>query len=63
MHVKVLIDAKPLRTRFHKIDQFIRVFDESRYIVLFALAKYYSIYNRIRYLMSQKGRVTYDKML
>ena len=36
---------------FHKIDGFIRVYDGSRYLVLFALEEYDGIYNRIRYLI------------
>ena len=36
---------------FHKIDRFIRVYDGSRYLVLFALEEYDDIYNRIRYLI------------
>ena len=36
---------------FHKIDGFIRVYDGSRYLVLFALEEYDDIYNRIKYLI------------
>ena len=36
---------------FNKIDGFIRVYDGSRYLVLFALEEYDDIYNRIRYLI------------
>ena len=32
---KSLIDSKPLRIRFDKIDRFIRVYNGARYIVLF----------------------------
>ena len=32
---QVLIDSKLLRIRFDKIDRFIRVYDEIRYLVLF----------------------------
>ena len=32
---KTLIYAKPFRIRFDKIDGFIRVYDETRYLVLF----------------------------
>ena len=51
---KTLIGTKPLHIRFDKIDGFIRVYDVSRYLVLFVLEKHDAIYNRIRYLMSQK---------
>ena len=47
---------------FHKIDGFIRVYDESRYIVLFALEEYDAIYNRIRYLILSVKKVV-SKML
>ena len=30
---KILIGAKPLRIRFDKIDEFIKVYDETRYLV------------------------------
>ena len=32
---KTLIDSKPLRTRFDKIDGFIRIYDGTRYLTLF----------------------------
>ena len=32
---KNLVVAKPLRIRFNKIDEFIRVYDGTRYLVLF----------------------------
>ena len=51
--------AKPLRIRFDKKDGFIRVYDGSRYLVLFGREKYDSIYNRIRDLISVKKGITY----
>ena len=54
-----MIAAKPLRIRLDKIDGFIRVFDETRYLVLFGMEKYDSIYNRIGYLISVKSGITY----
>ena len=56
---KSLIDSKPLRIRFNKIDGFIRVYDKTRYLILFGSEKYDSIYNRIRYLISVKSGITY----
>ena len=44
------MNAKPLCIRFDKIDGFIRVYDRTRYLVLFGSEKYDSMYNRIRYL-------------
>ena len=46
---KSLIDSKPLNIRFFKIGGFIRVYDGTRYLVLFGIEKYDSIYNRIIY--------------
>ena len=51
--------AKPLCMRFDEIDGFIRVYDGTRYLVLFGSEKYGSIYNRIRYLISVKSGITY----
>ena len=56
---KGLIGSKHLRIRFHKIDGFIRVFDGTRYLVLFGSEKYDSIYNRNRYLINVKSGITY----
>ena len=38
-----LTGAKPLRTRFDKVDGFARVYDGSRYLVLFGPEKYDAI--------------------
>ena len=38
---------------------FIRVYDGTRYLVLFGPEKYDSTYNRIRYLISHKSGITY----
>ena len=48
---KTLIDSKPLRSRFNKIDGSIRVYDGARYLVLVGGKKYDFIYNRIRYFI------------
>ena len=37
-----------------EVDGFIRVYDGTRYLILFGLEKYDATYNRIRYLVSQK---------
>ena len=55
---KLLTDSKPLRIRFNKIDKFIRVYDGTRYLVLFGSEKYF-IYNRIRYLICVKSSIKY----
>ena len=47
---KTFIGAKLLGIRFDKADEFIRVYDETWYLVLFHLEKYV-IYDRIRYII------------
>ena len=54
-----MIGAKPLCIRFSKADGFIRVYDGTRYVVLFGPEKRDVIYNRIRYFLSQKCGITY----
>ena len=51
---KTLIDTKSLRTRFDKMDGFIRVYDRTRYVVLFGRGKKDFNYNRIRYFIGVK---------
>ena len=53
-----MIGAKPLRISFDEVDGFIRVYDGTRYLVLFGLEKYDAIYNMIRYTISQKTGIT-----
>ena len=48
-----------MRIRFDEIDGFIRIYDETKYLVLLGPAKYDAIYNRIRYLISIKSGITY----
>ena len=55
---KSLIDSKPLRISFDKIDRFIRVYNKTRHLVLFGGEKHDYIYNRIRYLISVKSSIT-----
>ena len=56
---KTLIGAKPLPIRFDKLERLIRVYGRTRYLVLFVPEKNKAIYNRIRYLISQKSGITY----
>ena len=56
---KTLIASKPLCIRFNKVNQFIRVYDRTRYLVLFALEEYDAIFNTIRYLIGQESGITY----
>ena len=56
-HTKLwLVQKHYILIRFNKTDGFIRVYDGTRYLVLFGPENYNSIYNRnkIRYLISQK---------
>ena len=55
---KTLIDPKPSRIKFDKINGFIRTYEGTRYLTLFSSEKYDVIYNRIRYLISLKSRIT-----
>ena len=52
---KTIIDAKPLRIRFHEIDGFIKIDHWIRCLVLFDLARDNAIYDRINYLISEKA--------
>ena len=45
--------------RFDKIDGFITIYDETRYLTLFGSEKYNAIYDRIRYLISLENSITY----
>ena len=54
---KTLIDSKPLRIRFDIINEFIRIYDGTRYLTLFGSEQYDAIYNRIR--LSLKSGITY----
>ena len=56
---KTFIDSKPLHIRLDKVDGFIRIYDETRYLALFGSEKYDAIYSRIRYLISLKSSITY----
>ena len=51
---KTFMDAKLLSIRFDKLDGFIKIYDGTRYIVVFDPKRYDAIYNRIRYLVSKK---------
>ena len=56
---KSLIAAEPSCIRFDKTDRFIRVYEGTRYLVLFGSEKY-SIYSRFRYLKSVNSGITYE---
>ena len=48
-----------MRIRFNKIDGFIRIYDETRYLILFGTKKYDAIYDRMRYFISLKSSITH----
>ena len=50
-----------MHVRFDKIDGFIRIYDGTRYLVLFGPEKYDAIYNSIRYLVKAVSHITYLK--
>ena len=52
------LGAKPLRIGFDKVHGVIRVYDRTRYVILFE-KKYRSIFDRIRYLIGGKSSITY----
>ena len=54
---KTFIGVKLLRIKFNKVDWFIRVYDGTRYLVLFGGEKYDFIYNRIRHLIEVKSGI------
>ena len=53
-----MIGVKPLFIRFNKVTGFIKVYDRTIYFA-FSSEKCDAIYNRIRYLVSQKSGITY----
>ena len=56
---KNLIWAKPLLIRFDKIDRFIRIYEETRYLTLFGFERYNVLNNRMRYLINLKSSIKY----
>ena len=53
-----MIGAKALCIRLHKVEGFARVYDDTRCWLLLGTKKYDTIYDRIRYLLSQKSGIT-----
>ena len=60
-HTKILLmqnycefGAKPLRIRCIKVDGLIRIYDGTRYLVIFGSENFGDIRNRIRYLLGEK---------
>ena len=57
---KTITDPKPLHHKFFKADRIIIIYDRTRCLTLFGSEKCEAIYNRIRYLISQKSGMTYS---
>ena len=57
MSYKILVGAKSLHIRFDKIDGFIRVYNGTRYLIIFGAEN--RIYNKIRYLIAVQSGVFY----
>ena len=55
---KTFMDEKPLRIRFNKVHGFIKICDRTRYLILFGPERYNAIYDRSRYLISEKSGIT-----
>ena len=55
---ETLIRSKLLLIKFDETDGFIRIYDETRYLVLFGPGIFDTIYNRIKYLLCQKSGIT-----
>ena len=55
---KTFMGAEPFRIRFDQIDGFIKIYDGTRYLALFSAKRYDAIYERIRYLISEKSGIT-----
>ena len=51
---KNLMGEKPLHISFDKVDVFIKIYDGTRYLVLISSGWYDEIYNRIRFLISER---------
>ena len=53
------MDKKPLDIFLHEIVGFIKICNGIRYLALYGSSKCDAIYNKIRYLKSQKNGITY----
>ena len=62
---KALIGTKPFHIMSFKVNEIVRVYgvyDEAKYLALFGLKKFGAIYDRIRYRIRLKCRITYLEM-
>ena len=56
---KTFIGSKPLHIRFNKVGEFIRVYDETKYLVFFGGENYDFSHSRVRYLTGVKSGIIY----
>ena len=56
---KTFMCAKQVHIRFNKIDGFIKIYDGTRYLVLFGPERYDAIYDWIKYITREKSGITY----
>ena len=56
---KTLIGGKPVQIRFDRVNEIIRVYNGTGYLVLFGAEKDDTNYSRIRCLISQKSGIKY----
>ena len=56
---KTFIGSKPLRIRFNKVGECIRVYDGTKYLVLFGGENYDFIHSRVRYRIGLKSGIIY----
>ena len=54
-----MIETKPFHISFDKIDEFMRIYDGNKNLVLLGLEKYDASYNSIRYIISHKSLITH----
>ena len=50
--------SKPLLIRFDEIDRFTKIYSRIGYLILFSSGQYDASYNRIRYIIIEKGGIT-----
>ena len=51
---KTFMDAKSSSIMFNEIERLIKIYDGIRYLVLFGSEQYDAIYNRFRYVISER---------
>ena len=56
---KIFMGAKPLSIRFDQIDRFVKIYKGIRCLVLFCPEKYDEVYDRIKYIISEKSSITH----